>query len=94
MKVLIFGAKGYMGQYFLTLYPDAATPSLDIADSRAVADVLDTEKPDVVINCAGKRVVRMSTGVILTKRRLFIVMLSVLWCLSRNEASAICILCK
>ncbi|MDP7477380.1 MAG: sugar nucleotide-binding protein [Candidatus Peribacteraceae bacterium] len=54
MKVLIFGAKGYMGQYFLTLYPDAATPSLDIADSRAVADVLDTEKPDVVINCAGK----------------------------------------
>jgi len=54
VKVLIFGAKGYMGQYFLTLYPDAVTPSVDIADSRAVSEVLDTEKPEVVINCAGK----------------------------------------
>ncbi len=54
MKVLIFGSKGYMGQYFLSLYPDAATPSTDIADSRAVAEVLDMQKPDVVINCAGK----------------------------------------
>ncbi|MDP6561693.1 MAG: sugar nucleotide-binding protein, partial [Candidatus Peribacteraceae bacterium] len=54
MKVVIFGSKGYMGQYFLTLYPDAATPSVDIADIRAVGEVLDSEKPDVVINCAGK----------------------------------------
>jgi dTDP-4-dehydrorhamnose reductase len=54
VKVLIFGAKGYMGQYFLSLYPDAATPSVDIADARAVGEVLDIEKPDVVINCAGK----------------------------------------
>lgn len=54
MKVLIFGARGYMGQYFVSLYPEAATPSIDIADSRDIADILDAEKPDVVINCAGK----------------------------------------
>ncbi|MDP7476842.1 MAG: sugar nucleotide-binding protein [Candidatus Peribacteraceae bacterium] len=54
MKTIIFGSKGYMGQYFLSLYPDAITPSIDIADSKAVAEVLDSEKPDVVINCAGK----------------------------------------
>ena len=54
MKVIIFGAKGYMGQYFLSLYPDAVAPSVDIADSRAVVDVLEEHKPDVVINCAGK----------------------------------------
>lgn len=54
MKVVIFGGRGYMGQYFASLYPDALTPSVDIADSRDIADVLDTEKPDVVINCAGK----------------------------------------
>lgn len=54
MKVVIFGGRGYMGQYFVSLYPDALTPSVDIADSRAVVDILNMEKPDVVINCAGK----------------------------------------
>lgn len=54
MKVLIFGSRGYLGQQFLTLYPDALTPSADIADRAAIADFLDREKPDVVINCAGK----------------------------------------
>lgn len=54
MKVLIFGARGYLGQYFLGLYPDALTPSVDIADPHAVGRVLDEHKPDVVINCAGK----------------------------------------
>lgn len=54
MKVLIFGGKGYIGQYFLSVYPDAVTPSTDIADQQAVAAVLEAEKPDVVINCAGK----------------------------------------
>lgn len=54
MKILIFGAKGYMGGYFRSLYPDAACPSVDIADQRRVADALDHEKPDTVINCAGK----------------------------------------
>ncbi len=54
MKVLIFGGKGYLGQYFVSLYPDAITPSVDIADSVAVSKALDEHKPDVVINCAGK----------------------------------------
>ena len=54
MKVLIFGARGYLGQYFHALYPEAAVPSVDIADQVAVSSALDTEKPDVVINCAGK----------------------------------------
>lgn len=54
MKTLIFGGKGYLGQYFKELYPDAVTPSVDIADAQAVAAVLDSEQPDTVINCAGK----------------------------------------
>ena len=54
MNVCIFGARGFMGQHFLTLYPDAATPSVDIADVSAVGSTLDEHKPDVVINCAGK----------------------------------------
>lgn len=54
MKVLIFGGNGYMGQEFLKIYPDALTPQVDIADQKAVAEVLDAEKPNVVINCAGK----------------------------------------
>lgn len=54
MNVLIFGAKGYLGQYFLSMYPHAVTPSVDIANAVDVAAVLDTHKPDVVINCAGR----------------------------------------
>lgn len=54
MKILIFGGKGYLGQYFKELYPDADTPDVDIADQDAVKKILDERKPDVVINCAGK----------------------------------------
>jgi 3,5-epimerase/4-reductase len=54
MKVTIFGARGYLGEHFKRIYPDASCPSVDIADSLAVAAVLDTDKPDVVINAAGK----------------------------------------
>lgn len=54
VKTLIFGSKGYMGGYFRKLYPDAVCPSVDIADQQAVEKCLDAEKPDVVINCAGK----------------------------------------
>lgn len=53
-RVLLLGARGYLGGYFLSIYPDAAVPSVDIADPVAVRDVLDTVRPDVVINCAGK----------------------------------------
>ncbi|MBI3331705.1 sugar nucleotide-binding protein [Candidatus Peregrinibacteria bacterium] len=54
MKTLIFGSKGYLGQQFLGVYPDAATPSGNIADRAFVSRVLDEVRPDVVINAAGK----------------------------------------
>ncbi|MDA1208459.1 MAG: sugar nucleotide-binding protein [bacterium] len=55
MKVLIFGAKGYIGSQFLSLFGDEAiASSIDIADATAVAAALEKHKPDVVINAAGK----------------------------------------
>jgi len=54
MKVVLFGAGGYLGHEFQKLYPEAVLPKVDIADAAAVATVLDKEKPDVVINAAGK----------------------------------------
>jgi 3,5-epimerase/4-reductase len=54
MKVIIFGARGYLGGHFQRLYPNALTPSIDIADREAVSKILDEEKPDLVINAAGK----------------------------------------
>src|SRR3989344_290490 len=54
MNVLLFGSTGYMGQQFLTLFPDAATPHIDIAHPQAVSEELDRVKPDIVINAAGK----------------------------------------
>lgn len=54
MRVLLFGGRGYMGQRFLSLYPDAALPEADIADPIEVAEALDAMRPDVVINAAGK----------------------------------------
>lgn len=54
MKVLIFGSKGYLGQNFLNLYPDAIASSADISDPALVRGELETHNPDVVINAAGK----------------------------------------
>lgn len=54
MRVILFGSSGYLGESFLKSYPDAICPRIDIADRVAVASVLDAEKPDVVINAAGK----------------------------------------
>lgn len=54
MNILLFGSTGYLGEQFLKLYPGAATPKIDIADRAAVIAVLEKEKPDIVINCAGK----------------------------------------
>lgn len=54
MKLLVFGARGYVGRHFLNLYPKAVAAVADIADPSAVAAALDREKPDVVINAAGK----------------------------------------
>ncbi|MDD4627826.1 MAG: sugar nucleotide-binding protein [Candidatus Peribacteraceae bacterium] len=54
MKILLFGGRGFMGQQFLSVYPDAIAPSVDIADAPAVIRTLDEVKPDIVINAAGK----------------------------------------
>lgn len=54
MKVILFGATGYLGQSFLKLYPNAVCPHIDIADQQAVSALLDAEKPDLIINAAGK----------------------------------------
>lgn len=54
MRVLLFGSRGYIGEAFQRLYPEAYTPRVDIADPRAVEDALETTKPDVIINAAGK----------------------------------------
>lgn len=53
-RVLIFGARGYLGGYFRAAYPEAMCPEADIADRLAVAAALDRHRPDVAINCAGK----------------------------------------
>ncbi len=53
-NVVILGHRGFIGTHLQAVYPQAKTPDLDIADPRAVGDMLDALKPDVVINCAGK----------------------------------------
>ncbi len=54
VNVLIFGPRGYLGEYFKNAYPEAKTSDADIGDVVAVSSALDREKPDVVINCAGR----------------------------------------
>lgn len=54
MKILILGAKGYMGGHFLSVFPDALQSTVDIADAGAIAGLLDDTKPDIVINAVGK----------------------------------------
>lgn len=54
MNILLFGSSGYLGEHFLKAYPGALTPKIDIANRSAVIKVLDQEKPDIIINCAGK----------------------------------------
>lgn len=53
-RILIFGARGFLGSEICKLYPDCSSPSCDIADAHAVAEILDREKPSIVINAAGK----------------------------------------
>ncbi len=54
MNMVLLGSRGYLGQQFLQLYPDAGTPTVDIGDQAAVRNMLDQLKPEIVINCAGK----------------------------------------
>jgi len=53
-RILVFGARGYIGGALREVYPDAICPDVDIADAGAVAEIFDREKPDVVINAAGR----------------------------------------
>jgi dTDP-4-dehydrorhamnose reductase len=52
--VLIFGSRGYLGQAFRRLYPQAVAPEADVADPTAVRRILGEQRPEVVINCAGR----------------------------------------
>lgn len=54
MKILVFGAKGFMGGLFLEAFPGSVGSFADIADQVAVRAAFDEVKPDVVINAAGK----------------------------------------
>lgn len=54
VKVLLYGSRGYLGQQFLRMYPQAICGEADIADASALAAELDEHAPDVIINCAGK----------------------------------------
>ncbi len=54
MRMVILGAGGYIGRHLCSRFPAAVTPKLDIADGAAVRAMLDRERPDVVVNAAGK----------------------------------------
>ena len=54
MKIVVFGAKGFIGGLFLEAFPGSIPVDADIADQAAVRVALEREKPDVVINAAGK----------------------------------------
>lgn len=52
--LLIFGANGFMGTALRSVFPQAVTPRVDIADRQQVASALDEYRPAVVINAAGR----------------------------------------
>lgn len=61
MKILIFGSTGFLGQNFMyhksnkdheILSPDR--DKLDLFDKKKVFDYIRLNKPDLIINCAGK----------------------------------------
>jgi 3,5-epimerase/4-reductase len=54
MKILVFGAKGFMGGLFLEAFTGSVGSFADIADQSAVRAALQEVKPDVVVNAAGK----------------------------------------
>ena len=55
MRALITGAAGLVGSALARAYPDAIAlrhSDLDITDPRAVDDLVQRERPDVIFNCA------------------------------------------
>ena len=53
-KVLIFGGRGFIAAHLKTAFPHVVLSETDICDQLELARVLDAERPDVVINAAGK----------------------------------------
>ena len=54
VKILVFGPRGYIGKQLLEILPGATGSDADIADPSAVAAAFDAEKPDLIVNAAGK----------------------------------------
>ena len=54
MKLVIFGRQGFIAGNLKRHFADAVTPDTDITDRASVVRVLDSIRPSVVINAAGK----------------------------------------
>lgn len=55
MKILVFGARGWIGSRFLEAWPDAvaADPSVRLEDKAGVLAEIDKHKPEAVLNATG-----------------------------------------
>jgi len=53
VKILVFGA-GFLGWRFTLAFPGAVMSLTDIANHERVEETIRAERPDAVINCAGK----------------------------------------
>ncbi len=54
MKIILFGSRGFLGEHFLKGMPGIVPVEGDIADQAKVEAICDAERPDVIINAAGK----------------------------------------
>lgn len=53
-SIVILGGRGYIAGKLRSVFPDAQVPDVDIADAVSLARMLDTLRPEIVINTAGK----------------------------------------
>ena len=52
MRLHVTGASGYLGSELVGLRPDASAERVEVRDERAVRDLLDRVRPDVVVHTA------------------------------------------
>ena len=52
MRLHVTGATGYLGSELVRLRPDASTERVEIRDARAVSDLVERLRPDVVVHTA------------------------------------------